>query len=320
MKLGTFVVIVNTVRSFATQMSNTFDAVQQLYSVYSSVTRLASLLNCRSRRQDLDRARMRRRVVIRKFNEDTGIQLQEDCITIGPGTFVQYAQSDEDGSIKSAKLFVSHKGLLLAQGQILALYTPEGSNTAGKTTFLKALAQIVLPRGGFVDFPENLRVRYIPMEPELFNKTVRENLCFGNQHPHSMEETRELCKLFKLSPYLYEIVGSNEDGTYQWATPIVGANGCRVALSDRIRIVLIRALLSSVDLLLLNNTLDMLAPPDAAHILKQLKVFIQERGMKCLKSDTQTNLNLRKKKTIIVSTRSPHIGKQVHNYLDITDC
>merc|ERR1719506_3012593 len=142
---------------------------------------------------------------------------------------------------------------------------------AGKKTFLQLLARTLIPTEGIIYYPDNLRVRFIPGEPMIFNDTLMNNLRFGNQKTHTDEEIWNVCKLVGLGQ---KLIGQ---GDMQ-----MGNGGVKMSLSDRIYVCIARALLSSVDLLLLSNSLDMLGPEEGGHVLKLLRTWLNERGMACL--------------------------------------
>jgi len=250
--------------------------------------------------------------LLEDFKNKQGEAYYENRIVVAPGTKVEYVNYDDNGIATVKVNSLPAKGLIIEQGQVLSVHTPR-MNAAGKQTFLKALARILLPVDGFIHYPPNLRVRFIAPEPQLLTGTVYRNLTFGNQTTHSGADMRAACKLFKLSEDLYSC--DDEKDSESWGKRSVGLNGEKLALSERIRIVLIRALLSSADLLLLHNVLDPLGPNDADDIIQILKEFVKDRGVKCLSMDMRVPHHVRKQKTVVISTKSPHIESVVHNTL-----
>ena len=162
-------------------------------------------------------------------------------------------------------------------------------------TFLQLLGRALLPSSGIIWYPDNLRVRLIPGEPLLFNGSLMYNLRFGNQKEHTDDEIWELCRL----------VGLSEDVLYRGELQ-VGHNGMKIALSDRINVCLARALLSSVDLLLLSNPLDVLGDDEGLQFLELLKEWRSQRGMACLSADHPpgVSVGLLKKKSVFYVTKS----------------
>ncbi|MGQ9592225.1 MAG: energy-dependent translational throttle protein EttA [Planctomycetota bacterium] len=67
-----------------------------------------------------------------------------------------------------------------------------GANGAGKSTFLRILAGVDREHGGTVRHAPDLRIGYLPQEPELDPaKTVRENIETGLRHVRAMLEEYE---------------------------------------------------------------------------------------------------------------------------------
>lgn len=288
---------------------------------------------------DLLRGQNRRKGLLEDFKRDKGEAFHGDRILVAPSTKVEYVNYNEDGVAAVVTKNLPPGGLVIEQGQVLSVHTPR-LNAAGKQTFLKSLARILLPVDGFIYYPANLRVRFISPEPQLITGSVARNLKFGNQHPHSGADIRAACKLFRLSEDLWNDVHEEKEPAHGhggheeheghgghgheehghgpkevWGLRPVGLNGEKLALSERIRIVLIRAMLSSVDMLLLHNVLDPLGPADADHVIGLLKDFVKDRGLKCLPQDMTQAHHLRKQKTVVISTKSPHIESVVHNTL-----
>ena len=158
------------------------------------------------------------------------------------------------------------------------------------------MARFLLPTKGIIWYPDNLRVRYLNDQPVLFSADLMTNLKFGNQKPHTDEEIWAVCKHLKLSSGL---IGKGNAS--------VGNRGLKLSVSDRIIIGMARALLSSVDLLLISNSFDMLGILESQYILSVLKQWIDERGLFLLSGDNPPGVavNLKKKKTGSTPLSSP---------------
>jgi ABC-type multidrug transport system fused ATPase/permease subunit len=315
MKLGTFVVLIETLSKFSEHISEMFAQIQITASTYTSVVRVSSLLNAQSRRKDLLRGQKRREKLLIDFMDSEGDAFRDDRILVSPGTQVEYIDFTEAAGSRVKPWSLPSKGLIMEQGQIIAVHSPQ-KNAAGKQTFLKALARVLLPVEGFIHYPENLRVRYIDSQPMLLEASVYRNLKFGNQQVHPDADLRAACKMLNLSENLWNDV---DETTGTWGQKYVGANGAKLAMSERIRVTLLRALLSSVDLLLLHNVLDPLDPDDVKQIIDVLKQFVKNRGITCLSIDMKAESHLRKQKTVVIGTKNPLIERYVHNSILISD-
>jgi len=346
LKVGNFVVLVGTIMKFDGQISNVFKDINTLFGSYIATVRLSALLNANTRRRDLFKGQERRTRLLKAHSEmDDGHD--DELIFVAPGTKVQHTSyqktaEDEGGVPTNFHIELPSEGIKIHQGQILMLHAAE--NSSGKQTFLKALARIILPSEGFISYPGKLRVRFLPAEPQIFNSTVFANLKFGNMHAHRAEDMQELCRMIGLSPYLWEEVtkvekapttpqeklrvSADEEANYEkgrkmedldagWGNTLVGVNGNKLSLSDRIRVGIIRALLSNVDFLLLYNTLDALGYDNAISIINVLQVFVEQRGVPCLSFDMSKPHSLRKRKTVIMSTKNPQLQGAVDNALQL---
>ena len=85
-----------------------------------------------------------------------------------------------------------------------------GSNGSGKTTILKLILNHNVPDSGVVtidgisvvDVDVSKRIAYLPQAPMLFNRSVYENIIYGNENPPSAEEVSEFVSFIGLSGYI----------------------------------------------------------------------------------------------------------------------
>ena len=92
--------------------------------------------------------------------------------------------------------------------------------------------------------------------------------------------------------------------------------------SDRALIAIARALLSSLDLILISNLLDLLGTLQAERVMKIFREYTENRGLAVLATETKmVPYHLRKKKTVILSTKFPEIAELSDNWiiLEATD-
>ena len=217
------------------------------------------MLNAPTRRKSLLRGQQRRYKLLKQYKQQEP-DFNDSYITCAG---VEYTYFDEDNPGDSYKFGPAN--LMLEQGQLIAL---QSKHRGGKQTFLKLLGRLLLPTEGFIFYPENLRVRCLGDKPMIFNTTVLENLRFGNQMKLTDEQIWEVCDMLKIGHL-------REKGD-----KIVGRGGEKLSSSTRTLVGLARALLSSVDFLLLANTLDSLTPQDRLKVVGVLKEMIDNRGMK----------------------------------------
>lgn len=96
-------------------------------------------------------------------------------------------------------------------------------------------------------------------------------------------------------------------------------NGRKLSITERCSICVARALLSSVDLLLLGGNLDILTLDHANSILKVLKKWRWTRGMGCLAAEGGGNVLLKKPKTIFFVTNTQELAEQADTMIVLRD-
>jgi len=306
---GAFVTLIGTMNSYDAVIANLFDSLFNCINGFVSVQKIATLLNADTRRKALLAAKARRRRILAEILEsDPSFDFDPNCVSVYNVVY-DYAidakkglseqePEDEKQQLTTVDTRVGPFTMVVDQGQIICVQA--GSST-GKKTFIQLLGRVLLPNvSGVVVYPDNLRVRYIPGEPLLFGgqSTLMDNLRFGlrttGKTPED-EEIWDLCKRLGLSEAL---IGN---GDFE-----VGGGGYKLSVSDKIYVTLARALISSVDLLLLANSLDLLGIEDAIRIIGILRDWISDRGMKCLNHDFPEGVPtaLLKKKTFFYCTKN----------------
>lgn len=310
-----FVVIIGTVYKFDSEISKLFGLLFGTVTGFVSVKKLAILLNANTRRKALLGGKQRRVKIMQR------IETEQPEFEFDPGTIVCYqleydyasdAQKDDQLAQEEAQeegmMVMGHVGpisLIFEQGQIFCI---QSGSSAGKKTLLKLLARFLLPTKGIIWYPDNLRVRYLNDQPVLFSADLMTNLKFGNQKPHTDEEIWAVCKHLKLSSGL---IGKGNAS--------VGNRGLKLSVSDRIIIGMARALLSSVDLLLISNSFDMLGILESQYILSVLKQWIDERGLFLLSGDNPPGVavNLKKKKTVFYVTKNKELESDADSTINL---
>jgi len=291
MKIGDFVGLMATIFKFDGQMRSVFSAVSEMASGYASIAKMAALLNCKTRRNALLKAKIRRVKMIKEHIEH---DFEGDEAAFNPAniTIVEaVVEYPGDPSIpNSESVRIGPLSMTIELGQVIAV-TGEGESGGGKNSLLKMIARIMLPIEGFVSYPDNLRVRYLADRPMLFTRSLMFNLTFGSRKPHPEEDVWALCRVLGLSESL---IGKRDF--------FVGVGGEKMSLSNRIIVCIVRALLSSADILLLANTLDLLTESQAKRILNLLHDLVRNRGCSILSQDLLVPISLRKGKCVFYIT------------------
>lgn len=293
MKIGEFVVLITTMFTTDVQVNAIFTMMIQIVNGYSAILVVSRLLNAHTRRKALLKGQIRRHKLLDTFTDNAKEEGEDFDTKNILFSNVEYSYKDNKGK----ELYrLGPIDLMLEQGQLIAI---QASARGGKQTFLKLLGRVFLPTEGFVWYEENLRVRFLSDRPTIFNVTVLENLQFGNQKKISEKDIWGVCDLLGIGH-----LKKNGDRP-------VGHHGEKLSASDRVLITLARALLSSVDLLLLANTLDILEMSRRTNVMKVLKEMIQNRGMAYeIAASKDTCISTRKQKTVIFVTNAEDLEKE----------
>ena len=132
----------------------------------------------------------------------------------------------------------------------------EGQNGSGKSTLSKILTTLYYPEDGDIlinDINKKFysteeiksKILLVTNEDILFNDSIRENICLGKNI--STEEVLEMAKNVEF----YEFINSKEEGL----DFIINENGKNLSTGQRKKILLMRALFSEAEILILDEVL-----------------------------------------------------------------
>ena len=132
----------------------------------------------------------------------------------------------------------------------------------------------------------------------------------------------EIYELLKLLGVSEDLIGKSAEefclGPHAMKYTIIGLNGERLSMTNRALLSVARALLSSVDLLLISNMLDLLGPAQAKNVFTLLSEFCKDRALSVLATEAATTpMHLRKKKTVIFSTKLAELESLADNWMFI---
>ena len=165
-----------------------------------------------------------------------------------------------DGEIKfenvnfrySNKALFSNLNVVIHPGQSVGLV---GYSGGGKSTFIKLILRLIEPQSGsiLIDNQDILKgtirslrkqVATIPQDPELFHRTIMENIRFGRTEATD-EEVIEAAKRAKCHEFILELPEQ-----YQC---LVGERGVKLSGGQKQRIAIARAFLKQAPILLLDE-------------------------------------------------------------------
>lgn len=171
---------------------------------------------------------------------------------------------------------VDNLQLIIPAGQKVGLV---GHSGAGKSTFVQLLLRFYNPTQGTIKIAgqdiigtaqESLRkiIAYVPQEPMLFHRTLRENIAYGKPGAND-DEIRRAAK----QAHALEFINQLPDGL----DTIVGERGVKLSGGQRQRIAIARAILKDAPILVLDEATSALDSESEKLIQDSLKTLMKGR-------------------------------------------
>ena len=160
---------------------------------------------------------------------------------------VSFAYQDND-----AKTVFSNLNLAIKPGEKVGLVGPSGG---GKSTLTRLLLRFDDAQKGTVTIDDqniahitqkSLRsaISYVPQEPLLFHRTIRENISYGNPRA-SLAAVKKAAKLAHADDFISQL--------HKKYDTVVGERGVKLSGGQRQRIAIARALLKDAPILMLDE-------------------------------------------------------------------
>jgi ATP-binding cassette, subfamily B, bacterial len=189
-----------------------------------------------------------------------------------------------------------------------------GASGAGKTTITKILLRFVdVDKGGvFIDgqgitavSQQKLRqkISYVPQEPSLFHRTIRENIQYGNPSA-TQEEVVGAAKKAQAHDFIVELPNGYET--------LVGERGVKLSGGQKQRVAIARAILKDAPILVLDEATSALDSESEVAIQKALQELMVNRTVIAVAHRLST---LRKMDRIIVLENGKVIEDGTHEEL-----
>ncbi|ASJ10446.1 ABC transporter [Thermococcus sp. P6] len=164
----------------------------------------------------------------------------------------------------------------ISPGERVLVTGPPGS---GKSTLIKLIARFYEPEGGEVLIDgidvrkiktKSLRkiVAYVPQEPFIFNRSLRENIALAKPDA-TMEEVIRAAKMAKIHDFIASLPSGYDT--------VVGEKGITLSGGQRQRIALARALLLNPKIILLDDPFSNLDAETEKEILNDLQEILRDR-------------------------------------------
>ncbi|WP_042701735.1 ABC transporter ATP-binding protein [Thermococcus sp. PK] len=178
--------------------------------------------------------------------------------------------------------FTYHTGKTVLKGLNLKINPEEkvlitGPPGSGKSTLLKLIARFYEPERGevLIDGVDVRKIKtsclrkivaYVPQEPFIFNRSIRENIALAKPDA-SLEEIIRAAKIAKI----HDFISSLPDGY----DTVVGEKGVTLSGGQRQRIALARALLLEPKIILLDDPVSNLDAKTEESLIEDLKDILQ---------------------------------------------
>lgn len=184
-------------------------------------------------------------------------------------------------------------------GKKVAIVGPPGS---GKSTILKLLLRFYDFQDGKILLDgidirkikiDSLRrnIGYVPQEPFIFNRSIRENIALGNPDA-SMEEIVEAARIAKIHDFIRTLPKGYDT--------LVGERGVTLSGGQRQRLAIARALIPKPKILLLDDPASNLDAETEKRLVEDLKKILEDR-------------------TAIIITQRPSLLKLVDRIIVVVD-
>lgn len=154
---------------------------------------------------------------------------------------------------KNEKMILKDIHFEVKPGQTIAFVGPSG---AGKTTIFSLIERFYPPTKGSIKlgntdicefslFAWRGNIGYVSQDSPIMSGTIRENICYGLDHPVSEEDIRKAAQLANAAEFIEKLPAGYETE--------VGERGIKLSGGQRQRIAIARALLRNPKILLLDE-------------------------------------------------------------------
>jgi len=312
--LGTFLAIVNLIRSNGAEFENLCEVFLSLQTNYPTLWKLVVLMN---------------------LGSDVGARIQHQKLRLKAGeasvkeVHTGYMQADLSGSVfpeefpedgipfvfesisfaypTQGKPMVDGFTRHIRQGSLIAFTGPRGS---GKSTILKLMGEVLMPSTGTISIPPHLRILHVSAESTIWPGKVEENIFFGvcaslgmktDEHAaldrKMLDRGWHVCRTLNFPEHLQEFAQDLETTTE--------LDHSMLSVSHKKLLRLARAFISNPEVLVVHEPTFFLPKELCVVVMNALTEFVKLRG---LVPDDQKQESRRPRTMLFSSVESLELG------------
>ncbi len=252
MSVGTVVALQGLVTMTAGRMQMVYLLTRQWQDVTMDAEDAMNILNAPSHVTDKPRARM--------------LDVREGTIAFSNVTF----------GYEGKEQVLTNLSFVIKPRERVALV---GRSGAGKSTITKLLLRCEDPTGGCIRIDgEDLRnvtqqslrwaIAYVPQDPALFHRTIRENIAYGRQDA-THEDIVEAAKRAQCHDFISALPNGYDT--------LVGERGVKLSGGERQRVAIARAILKDAPILVLDEATSSLDPEHEHEVQAAMEEVMRDK-------------------------------------------
>ena len=269
-QVSAIVVAVHLVQDAAISLATAIFMLAYLQRIGSQLFALGEIIN------GYDQAFLDAAPMTEMLSEEISVKNKEDASTLKPGKLdivldhVSYKYDDASDDV------LKNINLTIPAGQKVGLV---GHSGAGKTTITQLLLRFADITGGSIRLgkydirdltQESLRatIAYVPQEPMLFHRSLRENIAYGKPDA-SDEEIMEAARRANALGFIEQLPKGLDT--------LVGERGIKLSGGQRQRVAIARAILKDAPILILDEATSALDSESEKLIQEALATLMEGR-------------------------------------------
>eukprot|EP00747_Dinoflagellata_sp_TGD_P154072 gnl/TRDRNA2_/TRDRNA2_177463_c0_seq24.p1 gnl/TRDRNA2_/TRDRNA2_177463_c0~~gnl/TRDRNA2_/TRDRNA2_177463_c0_seq24.p1 ORF type:complete len:602 (+),score=104.42 gnl/TRDRNA2_/TRDRNA2_177463_c0_seq24:482-2287(+) len=279
-KLGIFLANLSIINQIGNSWGSIYKVLMSIQSTFALGDKVAWIMNLPTDlpdRKALNRDRRRltsdaRQNLLQSMESSDGIPL--DFLTIYVDN-IDYSYSDAslNPSVADRKQALNSAGRMeVEQGELAAIV---GKPECGKSTLLKILGGVILPKPGGFYIPAHLRVLHVGTDRFFFNGSLFHNLNFGvaeGDPDGRLERVVAICKKLGMTKKTIEYVNEGVDGQKLLWTEVL-------TLTEQNLCTLTRALTANPELLVIHKPTMAYDEGYTMKVMNTLREFIDQKGV-----------------------------------------